>query len=325
MAGNGGGIKSVGRVLGAAVGGGIGLGIAGLVVGIVLDIVGIQIMDSSSYHLFVWGLIGGAVLGAIIAMGTGAAEARSAAQAESRSRDDARRAAEQSRAAGLRSAVDQAGAACHRAIDAFVQLPQDVERARTCGLEAARHRRNGAFSPFWHAIEQSYAALGEYNARVREIGSASATYVGAVAAYRSSGGDGTIAPFPVSLDDAAATKVAAEVVAGLDAMVYDAQTDAVFAQIWEQRRTTAAVVRGFANLEAAVHEMRSSLDGSIASLGVAIGSLDGSLGQVRVAVEQVGATGAAQLGAQRQLSEKVTKATWYLQQEHVRATGRWWE
>lgn len=49
-------------------------------------------------------------------------------------------------------------------------------------------------------------------------------------------------------------------------MTYEAQKDPVFAQIWEQRRLTSAVVSGFANLETAVRDMGWAVVESIESM-----------------------------------------------------------
>ena len=67
-------------------------------------------------------------------------------------------------------------------------------------------------------------------------------------------------------------------------MVYQAQKLPTFAQIWEQRRTTAAVVAGFSNLETAVSRLGSSLSGSIRSLSE---SLSASSSRVDASVKQM--------------------------------------
>jgi len=152
------------------------------------------------------------------------------------------------------------------AVEAFGSLPGWLAQARQGGVDAQQHYRNGAYSPFWASIEGAYAALGEYNRTLSRLGVLSGDYVHAIGRYRSFGGTEALAPFPVEIDTSEAARAATSQIRRLAPVVYDAQCHPVFAQIWEQRRTTAAVIEGFANLEQAVSRMGGAISASVGAL-----------------------------------------------------------
>ena len=157
------------------------------------------------------------------------------------------------------------------AVNAFEGLPAHLQSAEDDARRAETFFGDGAFSPFWSAIESAYAHLGEYTAAVRLIDAkASAHGQNVIRLVQAGGNPGELASFPVRLDTAHTQRVLAEATGDLSNMVYEAQRVPVFAQIWEQRRTTAAVIAGFANLEQAVARMSSSVTN-------ALGFLDTSL------------------------------------------------
>lgn len=69
--------------------------------------------------------------------------------------------------------------------------------------------------------------------------------------------------------------------------MYEAQRDPVFAQIREQRRTTAAVVAGFASLDHAVGRMGGAIAASVSDLA---GTLEHAESTVSAAVHDVNAS-----------------------------------
>ena len=157
------------------------------------------------------------------------------------------------------------------AVSSMEQMPRILARAQARLKKAQAFYADGAFSPFWSAIEESYAALEQYISAadaIRDSASKHATLVKQIVAL---GGDPKgITDFPIRLDEAGLRSSYSETLQALDAQVLTAQKQVAFAQIWEQRRTTAAVIQGFANLEQAVSRMNSRLDASMRSLGGAI-------------------------------------------------------
>lgn len=128
--------------------------------------------------------------------------------------------------------------------------------------------------------------------------------------------------FPVQLNQVAAVGAAQPLLFGLDAITYEAQRNVVFAQIWEQRRTTAAVVQGFANLEAAVNQLATTIRASSASLAHAL-SQQGLANQqfhqdMRAANSRASQWQDEHLRLQREYSQRTEKAVHYLREQDKR-------
>jgi hypothetical protein len=153
----------------------------------------------------------------------------------------------------------------------FEALPSYVAAARAWTRRAVVTFEDRAFSPFWEAIEAAYGNLGGYTAAARRIENAASRHAHQIAELVAAGGDpGLLAQFPVRVDTARVERTLSAATEELGRLVYQAQKDPVFAQIWEQRRTTAAVVAGFVNLEQAVKGMRSAISSSLQSLASAL-------------------------------------------------------
>lgn len=154
------------------------------------------------------------------------------------------------------------------AIDRFEAMPGHLRTADAWTLRAVECYQDKAFSPFWSAVESAYSSLADYRRAVDTINECATTHPDKVAALAAAGGDPTaIAEFPVALDLDRVNRTLEQATTQLGRMVYQAQKHPTFAQIWEQRRTTAAVIAGFANLESAVNNMGSALIASVHSLG----------------------------------------------------------
>jgi hypothetical protein len=150
------------------------------------------------------------------------------------------------------------------ALDALQSLPNCISTAKNFAESAAVHYKDGAFSPFWSDIEQAYSALADYRNAITAIGKAVDNHFDCARRIHSAGGDSRpYARFPVEFDQETLRKTLLEASKDLEKMVYEAQKQPVFAQIWEQRRTTSAVIAGFANLEIAVRDMSGALSGAI--------------------------------------------------------------
>lgn len=153
------------------------------------------------------------------------------------------------------------------AVEALQRMPAILRQIDALTLEAKRCRVDGAFSPFWSAIERAYASAGQYRNRVNCIETASRQHAEAVSSYASRGRDpGPFAQFPVKLNGGMAESAISGRLEELGRIVYDAQKEPTFAMIWEQRRTTSAVVQGFGNLEDAVRGMATSVTSAFVTL-----------------------------------------------------------
>ncbi|NYE20575.1 hypothetical protein [Microbacterium immunditiarum] len=123
--------------------------------------------------------------------------------------------------------------------------------------------QDGAFSPFWSAIESAYASLGLYNQSILALSNVAQQRSVVEELISLDALTADVAHFPVELDTVVVEQRQGDIVAKLDALVYEAQRQPTFATIGEQRQTTSAVVAGFRNLEAAVDRMRWSLAASL--------------------------------------------------------------
>lgn len=154
------------------------------------------------------------------------------------------------------------------AIDAMRRLPDLLAAADNNARLAVTHYQDGAFSPFWSDIEQAYRFLAEYRDSVIAISQAADRHAALVEDMLREGGDPSpYSYFPVTLDENRIKNTLNDATRDLGSMTYEAQKDPVFAQIWEQRRLTSAVVSGFANLETAVRDMGWAVVESIESMG----------------------------------------------------------
>lgn len=194
-----------------------------------------------------------------------AEEAREREQEQKREREWRRRRESERQ---LRYQIDSILRDDQVAVGYFEHMPGCLEAAAAGHGRAETAYEDGAFSPFWSAIEQSYAALGEYLGCADGISSLARTHAKQVAElprnFRLNPGQ---LQFPVELDVNAVREQHEAILRKLDPLVYEAQKKETFAIIWEQRRTTAAVVAGFKNLEAAIGQMASRLSSALDGLG----------------------------------------------------------
>lgn len=103
-------------------------------------------------------------------------------------------------------------------------------------------------------------------------------------------------------------------VAGLG-VAYDADRHPDFANIYEHRRNTAAVISGFKNLDDAVSRMGSAIRGSISSLGETMSasnaSVSKSMGHLSGSLESASAQQVAQMGALNATAKRVHDEVFY--------------
>lgn len=209
-------------------------------------------------------------------------QAAQAAEAE-QARAEAER---QERIAGVLNGM---AADATKAVDWFALMPKYIESAREWRKTAAARYADGAYSPFWEAVEKAYGEIGLYRraaAAIEQCAQSHAQHLDALAVLmepvrstsassatetsRDQGGKAgqgdMVPPFPVRLDVGRVRSTVDEATADLDSLVYEAQRNPTFAKIWEMRRTTAAVIEGFTNLEGAVQGMRAAVTTSLDSM-----------------------------------------------------------
>jgi len=181
-----------------------------------------------------------------------------------------KREAERRRAAGRqRDYAESLVRNCKESLDDFELLPEHLIAAEESLDQAEARFHEGAFAPFWDSIEQAVKQLGWFDTRVRSINSRFTTYDTLVKQY-----EGQPPPFPIDRDCVSNLAVSARTAERLRSVVYKAQCNSQFAEIYEQRKTNPTLVAGFATLANALALMSSELQSSI-------GQLAGSVGQLR--------------------------------------------
>lgn len=199
------------------------------------------------------------------------------------------------------------------AVTAVESMPVCISEAKRNAALAVEHYRDGAYSPFWSDIEQAYMQIANYRNAIDVVGEAAQTHAWKVFVLINNGGDPSpYMSFPVTLNGDEIDAVLNDAVQSLEEMAYQAQKDPVFAQIWEQRRTTAAIVAGFENLDSVVRGMGVAISRSIASMGQEIVSsnerIERAVSESAVSTRQgLVESSAEQVAIMRELSGRVNR------------------
>lgn len=235
--------------------------------------------------------------------------------AERRAREEAQR-----QAKAWRELRDFFPVNARQAVETFQRLPKIIASVRFHRNESVKHFKAGAFSPFWSEIERAFSDLGTYRETVILIETMACKHTDALREYSNKHRkDPSPAPFPIDLSAAAATSIGQQATADLQKIVYRAQQEPVFAQIWEQRRTTKVLINGFANLENAVDGLRYGLEDCTSRLQAAIEtnagqisrSLSSSTNRVNSTLNELSDSNSQAIGS---LEREMTASTWYLKQ-----------
>ena len=228
----------------------------------------------------------------------------------------------EAKAQALRNARYRIDTIVQQTVSALEALPQLSTTTRLWVEDARGHFRARAFSPFWGSVEAGYVAAAHYGVLVDELSNGVPAYAASLSEYVSLGGADAVPSFPITMHSAEHLDAIRPALGELDRLTYSAQTDPVFAGIWEQRRTTAAVIAGFANLEAAVGRLSVQISSSVRSVSE---SVERSSAEVQNTISTSAALQASlqqsQSDALVELSRRAEQATWYLAQEHKRAIG----
>ena len=153
-----------------------------------------------------------------------------------------------------------------QATDLFNALPDYLDKSEKYADQASKDYQNHAYSPFWSHIETSYQYLDSYKSNLDGIAQLAVRYAEGIKFLRLLGISDPLPLFPIDLNSKEMSKVLENASDQLSKMSYEAQRNATFAVIWEQRRTTTAVEMGFKSLEAAVREMAGAIVDAIGRL-----------------------------------------------------------
>lgn len=277
----------------------IGLALVGAVIGVFAG--GILTLFAGGVGVLPGAIIGGILLPTILGVSAAVEDAKERKK-RARWAELADRQARESRANERQSLANQVIQNAGSSLDALAKLPSLFGQANQFSARARGYFSDGAFSPFWSAIEGAYGALGQYRAKLNLSATAARRHPDLIAWLIAAGGDPEqFVEFPSTVDTAKLYRDLDLASNELGKQVYEAQKKPTFAQIWEQRRTTAAVIAGFSNLENAVDRMGYALRDSIQDLEQAVThSIDQSkveLSRVSAEAVAVGRENAAQMKA----------------------------
>jgi len=116
----------------------------------------------------------------------------------------------------------------------------------------------GAFTPFWDSVDEVIGALRSFDDSISGIRKSSVYYNRLL-----EGREHNFPPFPVKGDELPKLNSIFE---RLEAVISKAHRDFQFTQIYEQRKTTSAVLAGFKTLGQALSHLRRDIVSSIDSL-----------------------------------------------------------
>lgn len=136
---------------------------------------------------------------------------------------------------------------------------------------AERFLSERAFSPFWEEIENMYASFAAIRSRLDRIADLANSHTAATQALEQEDWFQAPRTAPVVTVGGGLSELNRRL-QDATALVSAAQRDFEFAQIWELRRNTAAVVTGFGSLESAVRGMRGAMITSFAAMSASLQS-----------------------------------------------------
>lgn len=195
------------------------------------------------------------------------AEAKAAAKKAEEERQKAakdleRRVAEQTRL------VDQLNRLPGQALAHYRSAAEWVESAVVYVNRAKGHFADSKYSPFWESIEHTYSCLASFQTDMRRISACADQYIELVneidlAPVQKSGRSISFERFPEGMALEGLDQDVQRVEQAAQATVDEAHSDFQFASIYEQRRTTTAVIEGFGSLSAAIQGMSASITSTI--------------------------------------------------------------
>lgn len=184
------------------------------------------------------------------------AEIRAAAQAEARKQAEERRLAEQR---ALANTLSNSLANCTKTV---AILPSWVQSAEKSLDHAEEEFADGAFAPFWDAVEEAANTLARFNNAIELLVNSSKRYK-----TEAPNLDTPLPPFRLGVHTLPDATHTANRMRGI---VRQAQKDFHFATIYEQRKTNQLLVGGFTSLAQAINQLGDRLQSSLESLATSI-------------------------------------------------------
>ena len=157
-----------------------------------------------------------------------------------------------------RELTDRAASLLGSSHEIAAGFPNIANKAEAALDQAEQEFADGAFAPFWDAIEEAVNELAAFNRKVKQIIANRDEYRLILPEMEQTPG-----PFIVGID---LIPDATSIAERMSKIVRRAQKDYHFASIYEKRKTNQLLVRGFASLGEALRNLSSSLQYSISDL-----------------------------------------------------------
>lgn len=158
---------------------------------------------------------------------------------------------------------------CSAAI-AYAEIPGRLLKVEASLDEAEAAFEEGAFSPYWEAIERALCGLGDIDQTARQIISLADEHRRTAVSFK-----GTVDAFPIAATDGERIEqLAGETRARLAVVVRRSQTNFQFSTIYEQRKTNQILIQGFTTLADAIYGLGDQLVASLSSMSAQIRRLE---------------------------------------------------
>jgi uncharacterized membrane-anchored protein YhcB (DUF1043 family) len=168
-----------------------------------------------------------------------------------------------------------------KSITLFEKMPEHLKAAEHYLNQAEFEFSEGAFAPFWDAIEKTAKTLGRFDEGVRKIKNNSSEYTDLIPKY-----EGVPPQFPLVRKSIEKLSVGTSTAQRMKKIVRTAQRDFQFATIYEQRKTNQILIAGFTNLAQALEVMTWQITESIDTLAVSVDNLAGSMSDMALTIDQ---------------------------------------
>jgi hypothetical protein len=153
-------------------------------------------------------------------------------------------------------------------VSLFESMPEHLKSAEEYLNQAEFEFSEGAFAPFWDAIEEATNTLGYFDEGINNIIYNSSRYGDLVLDY-----EGVAPKFPLACESVKKLSVGTSTAKRMKHIVRIAQRNFQFATIYEQRKTNELLVEGFTNLAQALDKMTWKITDSIDNLASSVDSM----------------------------------------------------
>lgn len=159
-------------------------------------------------------------------------------------------------------------------ITLFESMPEHLKSAEEYLNQAEFEFSDGAFAPFWDAIEKTAKKLGRFDEGARNIKNNLSQYTYLIREYED------VPPqFPLARKSVEKLRVGTATAERMAKIVRTAQRNYQFATIYEQRKTNQILVAGFTNLAQALGRMTWQITESIDNLVDSVDSMASTLNE----------------------------------------------